>query len=239
MQRPTLFVVIAMIALSGCALGEQPLADVGHASGEWVHGADRPVATSAPTTTTTTAPTEAIAVVSWVNDDLGEPEAEQDPVERVLQRRVSFERFVQASRFEIAAALPAVRFPEVLPSDVRFITSQLVYSGDRLDAAEPAAFGLWTVEPYTKPRSVGQRGVLLIGFATGAEGAGDLCPDAGTCSPVDLSEGVQAASVEAPEGWTLIWEQEGYRYELFLRGMTSPEIPLEVAGSFQPLAGLP
>jgi hypothetical protein len=74
-----------------------------------------------------------VDVVEWVNDGLGAPEPGEDPVARVLERRSSFERFVQASRFEITAALPGIRFPEVLPSDVRFVTSQLVYSGDRLD----------------------------------------------------------------------------------------------------------
>ncbi len=239
MRKRILFVVVAGLALSGCNLGEQPLAGVGHASGEWVHGADQSTTTSTPATTTTTAPVEAIDVVTWVNDDLGAPGEDEDPVARVLERRVSFERFVQASRFEIAAALPGIRFPEVLPSDVRFVTSQLVYSGDRLDPAEPAAFGLWTVEPYTKSRSVAQRGVLLVGFAVGAESAADLCPDTGTCSPLELSGGVEAASVDLPEGWTLIWEQEGYRYELFLRGMTTPDVPVDVAASVQPLAGLP
>ncbi len=58
-------------------------------------------------------------------------------------------------------SLRGLEFPTALPEDVIYVTSQLVFTGDG-KMADPllAAFGLWTIPPYSQSRTVGQSGVL-------------------------------------------------------------------------------
>lgn len=161
--------------------------------------------------------------IDWVNDELSTAAAVGTPEEvlaAVVARSTGPDRYIQASRLEIAAALPGLTFPDLLPSEVTAITSQLVVAStrDRLDDAVYAAFGLWTVEPYTKSRSVGQRGTLSVSgvqpdsacdrFAAGA---------VGSCTTETIG-GNETVRIDAESGQTWVWFDGTYEYQLFLRG---------------------
>jgi hypothetical protein len=154
--------------------------------------------------------------VSWWNDDI-EKQVEGDSsfvITRIFQRGDRVTKFVQASRLEIAAALPDIRFPGLVPADVGWVTSQLVFDviSGQLDPETAAAFGLWTVEPYTV--NEGRAAILRIGFATDADLQSlEIRPE-----PVD-------------EGLSLIWATGKYRYELFCRTALPEELCWQMAES--------
>ncbi len=214
-----------LAALLGAACGEAgPLDGVGRISERWVAGA---------TTTSSTIPVEPVGTggeglvratdVLWFNDDLsGEALGAPEAVIAAVWRRRTGSRFVQASRREIAAALPTIRFPRLVPSDVRWITSQLVYdeATGLLDPDTSAAFGLWVVEPYTA--NEGRLAVLRIGAAPPGSppGRGDVVP------------------VVVPDGLSLSWTDAGLRYELFCRSTISEELCRRVATSTVPMEDL-
>ena len=201
-----------------------PLDGVGELSSEWVGAAE------ATTTTIEVRPAgigfEGLVRatdVLWFNDDIEEQATGSGPVvvASVWERRLG-SRFVQASRTEIATALPTLQFPEDVPSSVRWVTSQLVYDEDTgdLDTDTAAAFGLWQAEPYTL--SEAQVAVLRIGFAPP-----EADPGRSAVVPFIVSDGV-----------SLVWTDAGLRYELFCRSTVSEELCTEVADRFAPLSGL-
>lgn len=212
------------LVLGGC--GEAgPLQGVGERSGAWVTAATLP---------TTTAPPVVIEVgeeglvgatdILWVNDDIGPAEPGDDPqamIAAVWSRQLG-SRFVQASRVEIATALPTIRFPEAVPEDVRWVTSQLVYdpATGLLDADTSSAFGFWTVEPYTADS--GQLGVLRVGPAPDGIGAArtDIVP------------------IIVPDGLSLGWTESGLRYELFCQASVTDAVCNAIVDSFVPLSDL-
>lgn len=223
LRRAILVLSLSAFVLSAC--GEAgPLDGVGDLSSDWVRGDE---------TTTTTIEIQPAGIgfealvratdVLWFNDDL-EGQATGSPavvVTAVWERRLG-SRFVQASRSEIATALPTVQFPESVPSSVRWVTSQLVYdedSGD-LDADTAVAFGLWQAEPYTL--SEAQVAVLRIGVAPPETG-----PGTSDIVPFIVSDGV-----------SLVWTDAGLRYELFCRSTVSEELCTEAAESSTLLSGL-
>ncbi len=153
--------------------------------------------------------------VNWYNDAI-ERQFEGEPdlvVTKVWQRREGESRFIQASRAEIASALPEVRFPGLLPESVQSITSQLVYdiSAATLDGDTSAAFGLWAVEPYTV--TDGRIAVLRIGMSTKDQQA---APFEILADPVD-------------DGLSLSWVTGAYRYELFCRTSLPEELCWQMA----------
>ena len=222
-RRAARVLVVAALVLGAC--GEAgPLDGVGDLSSDWVRGDE---------TTTTTIEVQPAGIgfealvgatdVLWFNDDI-EGQATGSPaavVVAVWDRRLG-SRFVQASRTEIATALPTVEFPELVPSGVRWVTSQLVYDEDAgdLDGDTAAAFGLWQAEPYTL--SEAQVAVLRIGFAPPETG-----PGTSDIVPFIVSDGV-----------SLVWTDAGLRYELFCRSTISEELCTEVAESSTLLSGL-
>jgi hypothetical protein len=161
--------------------------------------------------------------VLWFNDDI-EPQftgSSQDVVAAVWARKLN-SRFVQSARAEIAAAMPAIRFPKLVPSDVRWVTSQLVFDGDTglLDTDTSAAFGLWSAEPYQTDTS--RLGVLRVGRA-----------------PIDsVTERSDIVPILVPDGVSLGWTESGYRYELFCRSSISDQLCTEVALSSELLSTL-
>jgi hypothetical protein len=217
---------VACVVLVLAACGDAgPLDGVGDRSSEWIHAG-----VSATTTT------EARVVVQvanqglvgtgdllWANDDLGDPGSMEPPlvVRGVWDRQIG-SRFVQASRAEIAAALPTVRFPSLVSEDVKWVTSQLVFdaSNGELDPTTSAAFGLWSVEPYTV--SAGQLGVIRVGAAPGDIGAGrsDVVP------------------ILVPDGVNLGWTEGGLRYEMFCRASVPDAVCEAIIESFVPLSTL-
>jgi hypothetical protein len=217
--------IAAVISVLVAACGEAgPLDGVG----------DRTRALVVGDTTTTVAPIAVAAgeedeglvratEVLWFNDDIdpqftGEPD---DVIASVWERQLS-SRFVQSSRREIAAALPSLVFPSLVPQQVRWVTSQLVYNATSgtLDGDTQAAFGLWTAEPYRSDTA--QLGVLRVGRSSA-----DV--------PSARSEVV---TVAVPDGVSLTWTESGHRYELFCRSEVSEDLCRETAESAVVLTGL-
>jgi hypothetical protein len=221
MKRASIVIILfAAFVLAAC--GESGLLDgVGERTRELVEG-----------TTTTTLEGIVVEVDSvegvligpgdllWFNDDI-DPQftgRSQEVIRSVWERKLD-SRFVQASRSEIAAAMPSVLFPELVPKDVLWVTSQLVYDNTTgaLDAETAAAFGFWVSEPYQSDTA--RLGVLRIGL-----------------SPVDADIArSDIVPILVPDGISLGWTEAGYSYELFCRSSVSDEACTEVATSTVPL----
>jgi hypothetical protein len=221
-SRGALVVVLVLVA---GACSDQTLGDLGGRSSDWIGEVATTIAT-----TTTAAPvlTRSAATVEWVNDELGTPDPESS-AERVLTavfaRAGDASRFLQASRAEIVAVIPDVDFPETLPAEVGYVTSQLVIESRTLRlASDPTvAFGLWSVEPYTRSRSVGQVAVLnvatdpngsevAIGSDTEATCAAFTEQDR-LCSIEDFLD-TPVWRLEGEGGVVHVWYVAPYRYEL-------------------------
>ena len=185
------------------------------------------------TTTTTMEPFESqdgegpvgvisAAAVAWYNDEIAD-EAIGLPaytIERVWDRGHESGRFIQSSRAEISVALPGIAFPEELPDEVNWVTSQLVYLEDvaTLDAGTSAAFGLWELEPYSS--ADGRVGVLRVGADRSDVPDGEI-----------LSEVVTS-------GLSLIWADGKYRYELFCRAALPDELCHQMVAATVPIRDL-
>jgi len=213
---------IVLIALAMTACGDA-LRDMGNLSSEFVRGDE--------STTSSTAPdagpdlgVAGITGVTWENDalDLTVSGSREVLIRDVWARGDQISPFVQAGRREIAMALPSVLVPTLAPSAVTHISSQLVYDSQTalLDAATSAAFGYWTAEPYTLPRTEGQLMVLRIGLATSEEVAG--------------SSDISIFNVEG--GRELAWVDGDYVYQLYCRTGVIEEACLAIADSFTPLS---
>lgn len=202
--RPSyLRVAVVGVALATlvAACGDGGLLDgVGKRSQETVLGDISTSSTAAPSDD----PEEELGVVLssdlvWWNDGIpGEATGDKNYIVSKVWERAPQQRFHQASRVEIVQALPNIAFPGVVPDEVQFVTSQLVYdtASALLDAEFSAAFGLWPVEPYSvQDASVA---VLRVGEA------GEFRID-GIVSDV------------VNEGISLSWTAGSYRYELFCR----------------------
>lgn len=213
---------IVLIAITVTACGDA-LRDVGEFSSGFVRGDE--------STTSSTVVDEApilgvagITGVTWENDalDLTVSGSREVLIRDVWARGDQISPFVQAGRREIAMALPSLLVPTLAPSAVTHISSQLVYDPQTalLDAATSAAFGYWTVEPYTLPRSEAQLVVLRVGLATTEEVAGFT----------------DIAIFNVEGGRELAWVEGGYIYQLFCRTGVIEEACLAIADSFTPLS---
>lgn len=223
MKRITIALVALSIGIAAC--GEAGVLDgVGDRARHYVQG---------DTTTTTTI----VAVVAgtgdegligavdvqWFNDDLpNQMSGTADEIVRGVWERQLNSRFVQSSRIEIATALPAIMFPDLVPEAVRWVTSQLVYESSTgvLDPDTTAAFGLWTSDPYQSDAA--RLGVLRVGTAPA-----DLLPVRSEIVPIIV-----------PDGISLGWTESGHKYELFCRSDVSEELCIDVAESTEPLSTL-
>jgi predicted small secreted protein len=228
-RRLILSATLAALVAAGCG---NALEGVGDLSRDFIHGG-----TSTSTTTTTLpqagggmALTGLSSDVVWVNDELAATAGETPDavVHRVWQRSSGVDPYVQAGRREIAAALPGIEFPRLVPEKVTYISSQLVFDTQTgtLDVATSAAFGLWTAEPYTVPRIEGQLVVLRVGLRSALpdEGSGDI------------------STFQATDGRELAWAAGDYVYQLYCRRGISEESCFAMADaltSLQLLASLP
>lgn len=220
------------------ACGESPLASIGDRSAAWINE---------PEVTTTTRPqvelptTVGIRELSWHNDgivsgDLSDPTA---VVAGVFGRREG-DRFIQASRFEIAAALPELVFPGVAPYGATWISSQLVVENSGRLSSEPSvAFGFWSAVPYTRSRSVAQMAVLRVSNDpdTAAEvvrpGSEVTCArfaeqSTQECANLEVA-GKKIWKLSAVSGTTLVWFEGDFRYELFGRPIVTSEVLVDMA----------
>lgn len=248
MTRPSRqIILILMVLLTVTACGESPLLSLGNRSSNWINE---------PKVTTTTLPRVdtprhvAANTLQWSNDeivnhDLVDPEA---VVAAVFSRRQG-DRFIQASRYEIAAAIPEITFPNLAPFGAEWVSSQLVIENSGRLSAEPSvAFGIWSAEPYTRSRSVAQMAVLRVAHdpetaanlaEPGAEFSCARFAERSTdeCALLDL-EGRDVWKLAAPGGITLIWFDGPYRYELFGRSFITSDVLEAMAADTVALAVL-
>lgn len=227
--------VVISLLVAGCS--DHALGRLGRSS-DWFEQAK---ATSPTSVTLAAPPLIDTELVGWWNLELGGSVVEEPAavVERVYRRGGTSTRFVQASPFEVAAALPGVRFPAKLPGDVESVTSQLVYAPGAavLSADEQAVFGLWSTEPYSRSRTVGQRGVLGIHPAGEEPPTCALLSDPETASCTTRVVGdLDVWRLIDARGATWVWRAGEYRYELFLRG--DDTVAPEIIGSTVPLTRL-
>ncbi len=211
-MRTRAFFVVAALTVFVAACGESGLLDdVGDRSQRAVLG---------ETTTTSEVivdvedqsepPVARSAELSWWNDKIPDPSRGEPSfvTQQVWARSDRQDTHIQASRAEISDALPGIRFPELVPGEVVWITSQLVFdvASGVLDLETSAAFGMWPVEPYSV--SGGSSAVLRVGVAN--ESQREIYAD-------PIPEFVE-------DGMTILWVDGTYRYELFCRSSLSEEL---------------
>jgi len=213
---------MALVVASCGAAG--PLDGIGEVSDAWIHRGStttsvidiRPSQSSAGGLVATTD-------LLWLNDDIdaGDASTAQEVVAGVWERWAG-SRFIQSSRAEIAVALPTLMFPEFVPDDVRWVTSQLAYDGQTgtLDVDTSAAFGFWRVEPYSV--NEGRIAVLRVGEAPPGAVAGRSA----------------VVPIVVPDGISLGWTDGDLRYELFCRAPVPEELCREIVDSFTRIGGL-
>ncbi|MEZ5175940.1 MAG: hypothetical protein R2823_07010 [Acidimicrobiia bacterium] len=160
--------------------------------------------------------------VLWYNDQK-EPQhhgSSESVIAGVWNTRIGNSRFVQSSRSEIADALPSLQFPSLVPEQVRWVTSQLVYDQvtGTLDPDTSAAFGLWTTDPYQS--DTGRVAVLRVGKV------------------LDSDDRPEPVAIVVPDGLSLGWTAAGMRYELFCRSEISEELCKAIAASSTRLSAL-
>lgn len=241
---PTLL-ALAVVVVVAC--GPTPLDSLGSRSSAWINEPTVPSTQPVTVTTPTVVPAERLL---WANDvietanisDRGALLAE------IFERREG-DSFIQASRQEIAVALPDVTFPSSAPPGAEWVSSQLVFENDGTLAADPsAAFGIWSAEPYTRSRSVAQMIVMRVSndeeaataLASGAEEP--TCArfsdrESDECEVITIGERATWLLVDSG-GTTLIWFEGPYRYELFGRSFVSEQILQQVSGETVPLTSL-
>jgi hypothetical protein len=188
--------------------------------------------------------------LQWANDEIETQNLDDRGalLEEVFSRRQG-DRFVQASRQEIAVALPDVAFPAQAPSGAEWVSSQLVLDNDGTVASDPsAAFGIWSAEPYTRSRSVAQMIVLRVatdpdtaeGLASGEEDS--------TCARFSdrNTDDCEIVTIDSRDTWvlggsggtTLVWFSAPYRYELFGRGFVRLGVLQDLSARMVPLASI-
>ncbi len=238
-------VVVAVGVLTAC--GDAPFASLGRRSSEWI---------GEPTilTTTTVATTVPIVVgadiLKWFNDGLGgefldDPEA----LKVAVFARRGGDLFIQASRAEIVALLPDIKFPSSTPYLSEYVTSQLVFNETGELADDPvAAFGIWSSEPYTRSRSVAQMIIMRVSAdalaaaevaAPGADISCERFADRTTevCAVSTIGDR-PVWSLEASNGTTLVFYDGDYRYELFGRSYVATAALEEIVVDLVPLSEL-
>jgi hypothetical protein len=187
-KRTVLPIALAVL-LAAC--GDAGLLDgLGDRSVEVVHGE-----TSSTTTSTEPVSVDAplgsvrAADLVWYNDGIaGATDSNETNIviSTVWTRGDGITSVIQASRDEIAVALPGIQFPELAPDSVGWVTSQLVYdvASGTLGADTSAQFGLWHLEPYATEG--GRTAVLRVRPATSADPIGSIATE-NTGSGLDLS----------------------------------------------------
>lgn len=244
-HRARTAVLIATVLLSAC--GDAPFGSLGQRSSGWI---------GEPTVVTTTTVPITVPIVigsdilKWFNDEISselpdDPEAVKDAI---FERRGG-DLFVQASRAEIAALVPDIKFPSSTPYLSEYVTSQIVFDNDGNLSADPvAAFGIWSSEPYTRSRSVAQ--LIILRISVDAAAAAEVAEPGAEISCARFSdrttevcavttvEGIPVWSLAASNGTTLIWFDGDYRYELFGRSFVAVAALEDMVVDLVPLADL-
>lgn len=238
---------MVVIALVVGACGANPLSSVGKRSSDWINEPEIVTTTAIPTIVLDVVGSQGLA---WSNDEIVNPFLEDiDVLVATVFARRQGDRFIQASRAEIAAALPDVSFPAFVPYGAEWVSSQLIIENSgRLSDEPSAAFGIWSVEPYTRSRSVAQMAVLQV--ALDRETSAELeLPDAEvSCARFADRATNQCVIVTVGDrdlwrltsnsGTTIVWFDSPYRYELYGRTFVSPLVLEQVAARSVPLSDL-
>jgi hypothetical protein len=219
LRRITSLIAAALVLAScGDALG-----GVGDLSHRIVYGSGSTTTTTAVVPDSQLLRLKGISDLVWANDGIDADTAGlgRDELITGVWSRDKANRFVQASRREIAAALPGIEFPQLAPDRVTHVSSQLAFDQltGILDASTSAAFGLWVGEPYDLPRSDGQLAVLRVGLKTRD----------------DEVDG-EISSFQVTDGRELAWSDGPYEYQLFCRTGMSEAACFEMAESTIPLS---
>ena len=221
-----------IVVLATVACGDLPLEAIGERSSKWINEPEIVTTTVPPLVVPTFVDAHELA---WSNDDIVNPNLDdRDALIASIFARREGDRFIQASRAEIVAAMPGVEFPAVAPFGAEWVSSQLVIENNGLLSRDPsAAFGIWSAEPYTRSRSVAQIAVLRVSLdpETAAEVAetGDSVTCArfadrasNLCDILNV-DGRQVWKLLGTGGTTLIWFSGDYRYELFGRDFVAAD----------------
>ncbi len=244
MPRRVLFIVGVLVAV---ACGGSPLESIGQRSSDWINEPTVPTTIPVITTTPTIVPTNRL---QWANDEIGTNDLDdRDALLAEVFSRREGDRFIQASRYEIAVALSDVAFPAEMPSGAEWISSQLVFDNDGTLADDPsAAFGIWSAEPYSRSRSVAQMIVLRV--ARDEEAAEEVSSGGGEISCARFSDRTtdqcEVITIEDRPTWlltasggsTLIWFQGPYRYELYGRSFVPLPVLQDMSATMVPLGSI-
>ena len=240
-----LLFLTALLAISAC--GDSPLQSIGLRSSDWINEPTVPSTQAVVTTVPTVVGTGRLL---WANDtivtqNLGNP---GELLREIFARREG-DRFIQASRAEIVAALPEVAFPSVAPTGAEWVSSQLVFDNDGTIADDPSvAFGIWSAEPYTRSRSVAQ--MVVIRVANDPDAAGEITSGEteATCARFSDRNTQQCEVITlgdrpiwvlgASGGSTLVWFEGSYRYEMFGRSFVPPPVLQRMTDGMTPLSSL-
>lgn len=227
---------VVLVTLAAC--GDLPLQAIGERSSEWINEPEVVTTTIPPATTPRFVD---IARLQWANDEIVNPNlGDRNALIASIFERREGDRFIQASREEIVAALPGLEFPSMAPYGAQWVSSQLVIENNGTLSRDPsAAFGIWSAEPYTRSRSVAQMAILRVALdpetsAEVAETGEDVScarfADRATniCEIVNLG-GRQVWKLLATGGTTFIWFSGDYRYELFGKDFVPIEDLTEMA----------
>lgn len=182
--------LLASVVLLVTACGDEGLLDgLGDRSVNAVHG-ETSITSTTVEVIRADAPIGSIrsSDLVWYNDGL-EGEGAGVPnvvISTVWNRGDGATSVIQATRNEIAAALPGIQFPELAPDSVGWVTSQLVYdaASGTLGADTSAQFGLWHLEPYSADG--GRTAVMWVRPATSSDLIGSISSEA-TVNGLNLS----------------------------------------------------
>lgn len=235
-----------MMLLAACS--GNALANLGGRSSGWI---DEVATTRPPTTTTLPSATRPASTADWVNDQYGEPPAGSEPGEVlavIFARSDGDSRYLQSSRAEIVLMVPEIQFPLTVPAEASFITSQLVVERQslRLSSDPMVAFGLWSVEPYTRSRSVGQVAVLNAASDPAAAEVANDPNTPPTCAAFGDVEG-RVCGIESFADWpvwrletasqvTHLWYRGSLRYEMTGRPDLDEDLVHTMIRAMAPLA---
>ena len=242
-RRSVLFAVL----VTATACGGSPLESIGQRSSEWINEPTVPSTVAVVTTTPVVVPVERLL---WSNDEIDTANLDDRGalLQEIFARREG-DRFIQASRFEIAAALPDIAFPSELPSSAEWVTSQLVFDNDGTVANDTsAAFGIWSAEPYTRSRSVAQMVIIRVAIDAETAAALESGEEEASCARFSdrTTEECEIIAVAGRDTWllrasngsTLIWFDNPYRYELYGRSFVPRRILERMSNGMIPLASL-
>lgn len=245
--RALLVVLSGVLLLSAC--NPDNLFSPKGVAGQWLEDveevevedeADGVVSTDLRTAASAEWPNDALALLSDVTP--------QEAADIIWGASEQEDRFVQVAREDIAHALPEIQFPEFLPTSVRYISTQLVFlpRTGGLSNSPTAAFGLWTVEPYSLSRSVGQKATIFVhNIGEELSFEGDITQGCGQfqdrvlseCEPITLGGNV-AWWLTSLDGNILVWYSGSFRYEMTVRAPVTRSVAEQVAVSSVPLVNL-